>query len=637
MITRWAAGVLVAMLLTAVPSVALAQNADLTIDDVNDAGYPEVEVTVTTPAGLDGRQISQQAFTITENGRSVQPSFGDSPDAARELPPPPRVVLAIDVSKSMIDSIDEAKEAAIAFVGALPTGSQVGLVTFGDEARTLSDPTSSHAAVQTRIGDIIANGGTTALNAGVRQAANLLTGDEPGHVVVLSDGKNTADGTADDAIRALEQRGVQLWAVALPDDKGDADNDDLSALTGNPDRVLSANDAGELAAIYADVASNLARTYVLRYDSEADGRTELGVELAAGSLRTQQTIETTIDAGGAAPQPDLEPLAETDVGPVVVTVPLLGTVGAYVTGVTAFAAGVLILLLMALTPRRPQTRERLTIGQQQHRQSARLTVIGQWATDVTDRQLRRGSIGERLDRDLERAGVNLRSGELVVVVLSMMIVAYAIGAVAAGPVVGLALVPLPPLLVRLWLGVRRDRRQAAFSDQLTDVLQLVGSSLRAGYGLTQGIDAVSRDTEEPAASEFRRIIIEHRLGRDLAEAMDNCATRMDNADFSWVVQAISIHRDVGGDLSKVLDNIVATIRDRADVHRQVRTLSAEGRMSARVLTALPILVLVGLMLLSPDYMSPLWNDPIGILLLALGALLMITGMFVVRRMSKIQY
>jgi len=148
---------------------------------------------------------------------------------------------------------------------------------------------------------------------------------------------------------------------------------------------------------------------------------------------------------------------------------------------------------------------------------------------------------------------------------------------------------------------------------------------------------VSRDADEPAATEFRRILIEHRLGRDLNEAMANCAERMDNADFSWVVQAIGIHREIGGDLARVLDNIVATIRDRATVHRQVRTLSAEGRMSARVLTSLPLLVIVGLQFTTPDYLTPMLTDPLGLLLIGVAATLIMVGLLVIRRMTKMRY
>ena len=147
---------------------------------------------------------------------------------------------------------------------------------------------------------------------------------------------------------------------------------------------------------------------------------------------------------------------------------------------------------------------------------------------------------------------------------------------------------LPPVLT-----VRADRRRARFSDQLGDTLQLLAGSLRAGYGLLQAIDAVAQEAEEPTRQEFRRLVIETRLGRDLTDALHSMADRVGGEDFEWVVQAIEIHREVGGDLAEVLDTVAGTIRERNQLHRQVKALSAEGRLSAYVLMAAArVLVLV---------------------------------------------
>lgn len=271
------------------------------------------------------------------------------------------------------------------------------------------------------------------------------------------------------------------------------------------------------------------------------------------------------------------------------------------------------------------------------RNRPRLSTLAEWTTDLAERSLRDRTLGQRLDRYLEGAGLDLRPGEVTVIIISAMVVAYAFGAVVGGVLLGVLLATMPPLVTRLVLSVRRDRRQAAFSEQLTDILQLISGSLRAGHGLLQGIDAVARDAEEPAASEFRRILIENRLGRDLSAAMQSCAERMHNADFSWVVQAIGIHHDVGGDLSRVLDNVITTVRDRGDVHRQVRALSAEGRLSAWVLTGLPFLVLVGMRIMNPDYMTELFARPVGWIMLATAALLMLIGTLWIRGMMRVRY
>ncbi|HSK98052.1 MAG TPA: type II secretion system F family protein, partial [Euzebyales bacterium] len=404
---------------------------------------------------------------------------------------------------------------------------------------------------------------------------------------------------------------------------------------GETGRVLEAENADQLDGIYRGLASELSRRYVLRYDSDASGQTEIGVTVDHQSVMARTTVRADIKAAPAAAAEGPAPVAAPDV--FTVTPPPLGTTTAYVTGMTAVTLGSLLIWLVLLGPRPPRTRERLMSEPGSDRDRPRLSAIAEWTTDLADRSLRDRTLGRRLDRYLEGAGLDLRPGEVTVIVISLMVVAYVVGVISGGLLLGVLLACLPPLVVRLVLSMLRDRRQAAFSDQLTDVLQLVTGSLRAGYGLLQGIDAVARDAQEPAAGEFRRILVEHRLGRDLSDAMNDCARRMANDDFSWVVQAITIHDEVGGDLARVLDNVTSTIRDRADVHRQVRTLSAEGRMSALILTALPFVVLVAIQVFNDDYAAVLFSEPVGWLMLAVAGSLLLVGIVWIRRLVRLRY
>ena len=142
--------------------------------------------------------------------------------------------------------------------------------------------------------------------------------------------------------------------------------------------------------------------------------------------------------------------------------------------------------------------------------------------------------------------------------------------------------------VRFYVRRTKAKRQAAFADQLPDVLQLVTTSLRSGYGITQALDSVAEEAEEPARSEFAHVLVEARLGRDLSDSLRALAQRMESEDLEWVVAAIDINRDTGGNLSEILDTVSATVRERQRMaRRQVRTLTAEGRLSARILTVLP--------------------------------------------------
>ena len=187
------------------------------------------------------------------------------------------------------------------------------------------------------------------------------------------------------------------------------------------------------------------------------------------------------------------------------------------------------------------------------------------------------------------------------------------------------------------LGIRGSRRKAAFAAQLPDTLQLVGGGLRAGYGLLQAIDSVAEEALAPTSEEFRRLIIEVNLGRDLTDALRAMANRVESDDFGWVVDAIEIHREVGGDLAEILDSVSTTIRDRAQIRRRIKALSAEGRLSAAILLSLPFLVGIAISLTNPDYMGELTESGVGKLMIAAGVMLMFIGTGWMRRIIRLKY
>ena len=181
----------------------------------------------------------------------------------------------------------------------------------------------------------------------------------------------------------------------------------------------------------------------------------------------------------------------------------------------------------------------------------------------------------------------MRLQDFVLLVMAAALVAAAAGLLLVGPLLGLVLAVVVPLLVRLSLGLMAGRRRAAFADQLDDSLQLIASSLRAGHSLLQALASVAREAEEPTSVEFARVINETRVGRQVGLALDETAARMQSEDFTWATQAIAINREVGGNLAEVLDGVGNTIRERNQIRRQVKALSAEGKLSAYVLMALP--------------------------------------------------
>lgn len=181
-----------------------------------------------------------------------------------------------------------------------------------------------------------------------------------------------------------------------------------------------------------------------------------------------------------------------------------------------------------------------------------------------------------------------------------------------------------------------ERRTSAFLAQLPDTLQLLAGSLKAGYGLLQAIDTVVQETDDPTSTEFARVLTEARLGMPLEDALEGMAGRMRSEDFGWVVMAINIQKQVGGNLAALLEVVAGTLREREQVRRQVKVLSAEGRLSAVVLIALPFFFAGYLALVNGEYLGELLSSGIGLAMIAGGIALMALGIAWIRKIIAIE-
>jgi tight adherence protein B len=215
--------------------------------------------------------------------------------------------------------------------------------------------------------------------------------------------------------------------------------------------------------------------------------------------------------------------------------------------------------------------------------------------------------------------------------------AGALGFLVAGPVLGLLAVVAVPFGAKLLLRLKSSRRQSAFADQLDDSLQLMASSLRAGHSLLRAVDAVSQEAASPTSDEFARIVNETRVGRDLDDALDDVAQRMGSDDFTWVAQAIAIHREVGGNLAEVLDTVGHTIRERNAIRRQVKALSAEGKLSAVVLMGLPFAIIAFISMTNPSYLAKFTESFMGYCMLAVASGMMLVGGLWLRSTVRIKF
>jgi tight adherence protein B len=252
--------------------------------------------------------------------------------------------------------------------------------------------------------------------------------------------------------------------------------------------------------------------------------------------------------------------------------------------------------------------------------SARLTVFAQRAEPLLDRTADPMSPAEWL-------AVRLGAAFLLMIILAGVLPWWAGLPLGAGA--GF-------VLTGQFLRSRIARREKTFAEDLPNTLQLVLSSLRSGFTLQQSIDAAVRDDEGPVAEELRRALSESRINGEFEDALARAGERIRSQEMIWLVMAIRLQREVGGSLADVMETTAGTMRERAFLRRHVRSLSAEGRFSAYILSGLPIAVGLLLFLMRPEYVGTLFREPLGVAMLVAAAVFMLIGSLWLRSTVRIE-
>jgi tight adherence protein B len=198
-----------------------------------------------------------------------------------------------------------------------------------------------------------------------------------------------------------------------------------------------------------------------------------------------------------------------------------------------------------------------------------------------------------------------------------------------GAIVGFA---FPFVLVRS----KTEKRMKAFNNQLGDALILIANSLRTGYSFMQASDMVAKEMRPPISSEFARTVKEMNLGITMEDSLGNLAKRIDSEDLELVLTAVLIQRQVGGNLSEVLDNIARTIRERVRIRGEIRTLTAQGRISGIIISLLPISLGMVIFAMNPSYVKVLFFHPLGKIMLGVAVIGQVVGILVIRRIVDIE-
>lgn len=269
-------------------------------------------------------------------------------------------------------------------------------------------------------------------------------------------------------------------------------------------------------------------------------------------------------------------------------------------------------------------------------QQSVLTRVAASASSFVDQKVSKNA-GFGSANSLEEAGLRIRQADYILLLGCIAVTTGIIGFVLAGPGLALLFVLLTPIGGVLFLNIVAGNRRAKFESQLGDTLQMLSGGLRAGHSLLRAVDAVSQESDAPTSEEFARLVNETRLGRDLKDSMADSARRLRSEDFDWTAQAIEIHREVGGDLAEVLDHVGETIRERMQIKGQVKSLSAEGKLSAYILIALPVGIFLFLSFSNPGYLGVMYTSVLGWVMLGFGVALLALGSFWLSRVVKIKF
>jgi Flp pilus assembly protein TadB len=633
------AAVLVTLLLGA-PAQAAAQQPSVTTKVLpSEAGTVRLVVSAgSLPAGA-----SLDPGSVRVIGGGVDWQASAEPVSASAGTVKRTAVLVVDTSGSMgEDGIAAARAAASSFLDATAPDVSVGLVTFAAEARLVVPPTKDRAAVRAALQQM-RPGGNTTLYDGIAVGLSALSADGERAMVVLSDGKDTASRTALPAVTAaLGASGATIDLVSFG--KGDGQGPVLDQLAAaGKGRVTQADNGDELTDVFTGVARTLVNelTVTAVVPPEVTGNvSDLTVEVDAGgsTVVAAATVPLTVAA------PDMAGTVATVPSVVQSSVPwLLPAVL-----VVAFLA-LFLLFGVGLAPqtyrqdsshKRARDIERYTLspaGAADKEQEAP-TAVTQAALAWAGRTVQRRGVEDSWRMELDRAAIPLRPQEWFIVRLGVAMAGAALAVLflpwwlLTAPVLAL----LFWLLAGVYVKVKAKRRLKRFADTLPDVLQLVAGSLRSGFSLPQAVDNAAKDGEQPIAGELSRALAESRLGVDLEDALDRVAERMRSTDLSWTVMAIRIAREVGGNLAEVLLSTAETMRERGRIQRQVRVLSAEGRLSAYVLLALPAGITLFMVIFRGSYIAPLVTDPLGWLMTVYGLLSVAVGAWVMSRMCKLE-
>lgn len=638
-------------MLLGVPVWAQTGSEGIEIVDINGSRYPEGGQTQMI---IEFQNFPEDpdpsAVEVTANGEAVS-DLTVEPIGNSTVPV--GVVLAIDASGSMAGGpIEAAKEAAQSFVEQARPEDRIAVISFADEVLVLSGFTSNKDSLTTTI-EAIEAGGETAFNDAVIQGVEMFqqpnAADLLPNLIILTDGDDTvSEATIDDATSSVATSDVRTFGVALESPDFNPEPVSQVAAAGGG-LFLSTPDPESLSSLYSEIGREISNTLVARFVSPVftPGDVDFGVQyqgLSASQTFAVSGYAVTTTTTDSTTTTTLAPLT-TVVAESSLPLPLdqLMLIGAAGLGLTIFLFLVILFgrededdpgrfakRLQAYGRRggKPSSEEKRSFLE-------RIPILNRF-TQAAEEEVKRRGLLSGVNSTLEQANIPMSPGEAILAMVGLAAVVGVMIAIFRGLLTGIIAFVVFLLLIAFLIRFAGAREKKKFENQLPDTLTLMSTSLRAGYSLLQATEAVSAEAPDPTAREFGRAIAEARLGRTVTDALEGVVERTQSKDFEWAVMAIEIQREVGGNLAEVLQTVADTMRARNRLKGEIRALTAEGRISAIVLGALPFLLFIFLWFTNQDYLEPLITNTFGQIALGVGVVLIAGGLFWLKKIVDIE-
>ena len=637
---------LILTLLILWPVSLLAQeSSDIVIKKTDITDYPEVDIFLSFKEGssLGSLDLSKENFRVLENNDEViEPSI----KRIARIKEPIGVVIVLDTSGSMKGKpIADAIDAALVFMNEMRSIDEFAVVGFADEVTIYSNFTSNRQKLKEFISEITAEG-ETSLYDGIFLALdqfNIKEDIKYRYAIVLSDGTDTVSKlTTKDVINKAIDEQVTIFSVALMSyDFNPTDIENISESSGG--ELLIAANSGELKELYRQISWKIRNQYKISYTSLWPNTETIKINIIVEEAGLTSSVKTTYENPFYAPTPTK--IIKIPKRPFFLTIfdrwwmKLIIYASIFI-GVTLF---LYVIILLIIPPSQLLKKRTEFYGYKPVRKSIeeedeyKKGGFNRFVYLVSRIAAKRGFV-ELFTLRLERAGMKIRGSEFIaihiIVLMISSLVIYTFTNNLLLTIVAILLVAIGPFI---FIRFKASQRIRKFHEQLPDTLQLIGGSLKAGYSFNQALGMVGDETRPPISDEFKRVLSEVRMGSPEKDALENMAKRMNSEDFNWTVMAINVQREVGGNLAEVMDIIASTVRERDRVMNQIKALTAEGRISAYILIALPIVVGMILSILNREYVSLLVTTKLGLIMIAIAFTLMVIGSVWIIKIVRVDY